>query len=327
LGEGYFPLAICHPFNADSDTVTNIMPSQCPFCSQSYVYAASYRKHIRTYHSDLAEAYFTRLEQRPSAPVSNLADPDGALGDSDCESDESSLDNNDKDSESDGGGSRDNQSDGEESDGEYGKESDGEDGNESHGDSDADGEPELSRSLPGQRKQFLGAGLPLEEVLWHIEHHEHLRANPWDPFQSEYDFKLASWILRSKVSKARISEFFNVCLSASTDVSFKSAYLLERQIARLDPQDRVLLEWKQGVVTHTTYSTTFWYRSPVDCVQFLLQQKVHEKDLVYSPVQDFDSGGARIYSEMHTADWWWETQVYKGDTSGVSRRELTGRAL
>ena len=31
--------------------------------------------------------------------------------------------------------------------------------------------------------------------------------------------------------------------------------------------------------------------------------------MVYAPVRDFDEQGKRVYSKMHTAEWWWEMQV------------------
>ena len=55
--------------------------------------------------------------------------------------------------------------------------------------------------------------------------------------------------------------------------------------------------------------TAFFYRDIVACVSYLLAQPCYTPDMVYAPVQEVNSEGDRMYSEMHTADWWWETQV------------------
>ena len=57
------------------------------------------------------------------------------------------------------------------------------------------------------------------------------------------------------------------------------------------------------------HSTTFNYRNVIGCVRYLIRQITYRPDMVYAPIREYDSSGDRLYSEMHTADWWWETQV------------------
>ncbi|RPA99359.1 hypothetical protein L873DRAFT_1643819, partial [Choiromyces venosus 120613-1] len=40
----------------------------------------------------------------------------------------------------------------------------------------------------------------------------------------------------------------------------------------------------------------------------LIRQVAYRADMVYAPVCEYDSSGDQLYSEMHTADWWWEVQ-------------------
>ena len=46
-------------------------------------------------------------------------------------------------------------------------------------------------------------------------------------------------------------------------------------------------------------------------------QPTYAEDLIYAHQRCFasDTPPKRLYTEMHTADWWWETQV-RGDTPG-----------
>jgi hypothetical protein len=53
----------------------------------------------------------------------------------------------------------------------------------------------------------------------------------------------------------------------------------------------------------------FYARDILPCARWLLQQPAYADDLVYAPERHFDDAGGRIYSGMHTGDWWWEQQV------------------
>ena len=45
-----------------------------------------------------------------------------------------------------------------------------------------------------------------------------------------------------------------------------------------------------------TVSTTWFVRSRI-------------ADMLYTPIQEYDSSGVQLYSEMHTVDWWWDMQI------------------
>ena len=73
--------------------------------------------------------------------------------------------------------------------------------------------------------------------------------------------------------------------------------------------EQLNLEWSSGEVDDGLRTTSFYYRNPIDCVRYLLRQIIYDGEMVYAPVKEFNSDGERTYSEMHTGDWWWETQV------------------
>lgn len=54
-----------------------------------------------------------------------------------------------------------------------------------------------------------------------------------------------------------------------------------------------------------------WRRNPVECIRELLGNPDFKEYLRYAPEKLFaDADGTeRIYSEMWTGDWWWDTQV------------------
>lgn len=54
-----------------------------------------------------------------------------------------------------------------------------------------------------------------------------------------------------------------------------------------------------------------WRRDPVECVRELIGNPAFHDGMHFAPRREYeDEGGTqRIYDEMWTADWWWDTQV------------------
>ncbi|KAF8542359.1 hypothetical protein BDD12DRAFT_729202 [Trichophaea hybrida] len=72
--------------------------------------------------------------------------------------------------------------------------------------------------------------------------------------------------------------------------------------------DNQLPKWKEASVTTPNGRKVFYFRDLVECVQYLLRQRPYRDHMVYGPVRAIDSEGDRVYSEMNSGDWWWETQ-------------------
>lgn len=69
-------------------------------------------------------------------------------------------------------------------------------------------------------------------------------------------------------------------------------------------------QWMTGEVDfHLQKGCRFYYRDISSCIRYLLRQKAYSDSLVYEPIREYDMHGKRVYSEMHTATWWWDTQV------------------
>ena len=85
-------------------------------------------------------------------------------------------------------------------------------------------------------------------------------------------------------------------------------YPLEHYLRSLDPYSHYL-QWFEGQVDNGRRSLLFFYRNILDCVRYLLRQIAYRDDFIYTPWREYDSEGQRVYSEMHTADWWWDVQV------------------
>lgn len=57
--------------------------------------------------------------------------------------------------------------------------------------------------------------------------------------------------------------------------------------------------------------TELWYRDPVECVKSLIGNPGFKDYISYVPERVFvdDEGKVRLFDEMWTGDWWWDTQV------------------
>jgi hypothetical protein len=53
---------------------------------------------------------------------------------------------------------------------------------------------------------------------------------------------------------------------------------------------------------------TLYYTDIFKCIEFLLAHLPFQAHLDFEPVRLADSDGCRIYSEMNTSDWWWDSQ-------------------
>jgi hypothetical protein len=164
------------------------------------------------------------------------------------------------------------------------------------------------KSIPCSQQTIPDAGKPIGDVTGYEELNQAMLDDPWAPFCSERDFNLASWFVRSKVPKTRINDYFGKGLGGMERGSFRSAYTLEKQLETLDPF-REYLSWTEATLESGKHLTKFYYRNIVSCVRYLIRQVAYRGDMVYAPIREYDSSGDRLYSEMHTADWWWETQV------------------
>jgi len=164
------------------------------------------------------------------------------------------------------------------------------------------------RVRPSGQETIPGAGRPLCQVAGYTELHKAMTDDPWSPFSLENDLNLASWFVRSRVAKLEIYAYFAEGLCGTDSRSFGSAYPLRQHLDIHDPF-REYLVWAEASIDDGRHATTFYYRNIIDCVRYLIRQVAYSSDMVYAPIREYDSSGQRLYSEMHTADLWWDLQV------------------
>ena len=161
---------------------------------------------------------------------------------------------------------------------------------------------------PSSQETIPGASRALGYIAGYRELNEAMTDDSWNPYSSEADFNLASWLVRSKVSNSQIDVYFAEGLRGMDARSFWSAYTLQQHLDVQDPLGEYLT-WTDAAIGDGRETTTFYYRNALDCVRYQVGQVAYRSDMVYAPIREYDSSGERLYSEMHTVDWWCETQV------------------
>jgi len=255
--------------------------TKCPYCRRPYQQAAAYEKHLHTMHLDVVESLNTIAETAASAArptfvsdeLENMTDSDyesaPRLKIADIHTATGEIDNIHNDSVTE----------------------------------DVSRPP--VRARPSGQETIPGASRPLGEVAGYTELNKAMTDDPWSPFSSKDDFNLASWFFRSKVAKSQIDAYFAQGLGGTDSKSFRSAYTLQQHLDVLDPF-REYLMWAEASIDDGRHATTFYYRNIIDSVRYLILQVAYSADIVYAPIREYDLSGERLYSEMHTAHWWWD---------------------
>ena len=157
-----------------------------------------------------------------------------------------------------------------------------------------------------RRKLYKNSGKTYGEVPGQEEGILKLLQNPWSPFRNATEFKLARFFVDAKVSWESIESFMKASL-APPEVRFTSSFMLRTLLNSMDnslgPET-----WKAAEVTLSGLQVPFFYRNPLACVEYLIRQRAYRSDMVFAPERLYE-GDERQYGELHTADWWWKTQV------------------
>jgi len=130
--------------------------------------------------------------------------------------------------------------------------------------------------------------------------------NPWQPFYCAEDFKQAIRFVEAHYPKLQIDCHFNEggC-KIPEHFSYTSGWTMYNQIYRMDNQ---LPKWRETSISTPNGRRFIYFRDPVECARHLLRQRPYKYHMVYGPTRVVDVEGDRVYSEMNSADWWWETQ-------------------
>ncbi|KAJ6471532.1 hypothetical protein C8R45DRAFT_1055045 [Mycena sanguinolenta] len=164
-------------------------------------------------------------------------------------------------------------------------------------------------AIPDEEAAGLPRQIPVEERFLakpHITHFGGLAGapnadNPWAPFTSQVDWEVAKW---AKLRELLIAEQVPEALG----LSYKNSRELNQIIDQL-PAGRPTFTRQEIVVAGEAFDV--YFRSVVDCIKALYGDPEFAGELIFKPERHYADADEtiRLYHDMHTAEWWWRTQV------------------
>ena len=134
--------------------------------------------------------------------------------------------------------------------------------------------------------------------------------NPYSPFISELDWHVARWIkLRGPGSNAT-TEFLKIPgVVDRLRLSYKTMQELNHIIDTKLPNSRP--RFQRAAVKVQDESFDVYYRDIIQCIQALYGHAEFAQHLIFAPERHYTDPDktSRLYHEMHTANWWWATQL------------------
>lgn len=157
---------------------------------------------------------------------------------------------------------------------------------------------------------------------------------PWEPFSSQDEWELARWLINNVNQKAT-EKYLKLPIVSSIELqgikflqyiqvqknekmSFSRNYQFTKMVDKLPTGpgwtcEIIHLEGEEVGEDGRTLveDLELWRRDPVECVKELIGNPAFKEYISYVPERVYtdNTGQDRVYDEMWSADWWWETQV------------------
>jgi len=114
--------------------------------------------------------------------------------------------------------------------------------------------------------------------------------------------------------------YYDIMLKEETTAlhfpSFKSGDGIQKLVASM-PDDQALKQWELYTLQDMRWNDNhqrpikYWSLDIIKSRRWLMQQPAYAEHHIHGPQRCFhsDMPPKPNYTQMHTADWWWETQI------------------
>ncbi|KAF9035863.1 hypothetical protein BJ165DRAFT_1355211, partial [Panaeolus papilionaceus] len=140
---------------------------------------------------------------------------------------------------------------------------------------------------------------------------------PYYPFSTRDEWEVASFLLQSGMSMAKIDEFLKLKMIKLLPISFRAVQDLYSRAEQLPSGPR----WVASSMTPTlpTKNTvTLYYRNPVECIQALMRSPLVQDFIQFTPFKLYEmcAKTMRIYTEWLSGDaaWFMQEKLQQGAT-------------
>ncbi|KAG1763412.1 hypothetical protein EDD22DRAFT_979391 [Suillus occidentalis] len=132
--------------------------------------------------------------------------------------------------------------------------------------------------------------------------------NLYSPFSSQMDWEIVQWAKLRGPSSMAFSDLLSIdgvseCLGLSYTNSRELNGIIDKQLPGCPK-----FQWEQVIVAGEAFD--IYYRDVLECIKALFGDPDFADYLVFAPQRHYmdDDETVRLYSDMHTGRWWWNTQ-------------------
>ncbi|KAH9025638.1 hypothetical protein EDB85DRAFT_2177928 [Lactarius pseudohatsudake] len=131
----------------------------------------------------------------------------------------------------------------------------------------------------------------------------------WAPFHSQCDWEITRWAKMRGPTSSAVADILAIPeVVDKLDLSYRTPNELNKIIdTELPGRPR----FKCEDMTIAGNTLQFYFRDVLQCIRTIYGDPEFARDLVFAPERHYTDHErtCRVYSEMHTGDWWWAVQT------------------
>ncbi|KAH8986507.1 hypothetical protein EDB83DRAFT_2240317 [Lactarius deliciosus] len=156
-----------------------------------------------------------------------------------------------------------------------------------------------------------GAPIPgtLQGTHMYQSSHETLGSSIWAPFRSKCDWEIACWAKTRGPTSSAVADILAIPeFVDKLGLSYRTPNELNNIIDKELPE-RPQFKCEDLIIAGNTFQ--FYFRDVLQCIRTLYGNPEFARDLVFAPERHYTDHErtCRVYSEIHTGDWWWAVQT------------------